>query len=221
MEEIWKEIEGYEGKYEVSNLGNVRSLNYNGTGEIKLLKQYICHNRYEQVNLYKNGKPKHHLVHRLVARAFIPNPNNYKEVNHKDENPANNNVNNLEWCTREYNNNYGTRNKRAGESKKGKHHSEKAKKKMSESHKGKTLSEEHKKKISKSLKGERKGKNNPNAKAILMYDKEGNFIRRFESIVDTNKYFDNDSAATNVSNCLIGRSKTAYGYIFRYVEENN
>ena len=219
MNEIWRDIPGYEGKYQVSNTGEVKSLNYNHTGEIKLLKQGIKKKGYRQVNLYKNGKVKHHLVHRLVAIAFIPNPNNYKEVNHKDEDPSNNNVKNLEWCTREYNNNYGTRNKRTSESHKGKHHSEGTKTKMSESHKGKTLSEEHKKKISKSLKGERKGKDNPNAKPILMYDKEENFIRRFDCIGDANEYFGKDSAASNISNCLIRRSKTAYGYVFVYAEE--
>jgi len=260
VEEIWKDISNYEGKYEVSNLGRVRSLSYNGTGEIKFLKQSTNKRGYKRVGLCKNGKMKNCYVHRLVAITFIPNPNNHKEVNHKDENPANNNVNNLEWCTSEYNNNYGTRNKRAGESKKGKsfseehkkklseshkgkhrseetkkkiskslrgenspfygkHLSEEHKKKMSESHKGKTLSEEHKKKISKSLKGERKGKDNPNAKPILMYDKEENFIRRFDCIGDANEYFGKDSAASNISNCLIRRSKTAYGYVFVYAEE--
>ena len=240
MEEIWKDISNYEGKYEVSNLGRVRSLSYNGTGEIKFLKQSTNKRGYKRVGLCKNGKMKNCYVHRLVAITFIPNPNNHKEVNHKDENPANNNVNNLEWCTSEYNNNYGTRNKRAGESKKGKSFSEEHKKKLSESHKGKHRSEETKKKISKSLRGENspfygkhlseehkkkmseshkgkyKGKDHPGSKPILMYDKEGNFIKRFDCVADASEYFGKDRSCSNITLCLRGINKTAYGFIFKY-----
>ena len=154
--------------------------------------------------LYKDGKKKRYLVHRLVAIAFIPNPNNYKEVNHKDENPSNNNVKNLEWCTREYNNNYGTRNKKASEKKK-----------------GKSLSEEHRKKLSESHKGKYKGKDSPNAKPILMYDREGNFIRRFDSIVDATEYLGKDRYCNGISCCLRGKNKTAYGFIFKYEDKEN
>ena len=86
MEEIWKDIEGYEGKYQVSNLGNIKSLNYRGHGGVKLLRQDIVYNGYKGVNLFKNGKRKHYRVHRLVAMTFIPNPKNLPMVNHKDEN---------------------------------------------------------------------------------------------------------------------------------------
>ena len=106
-EEIWKSIEGYPN-YEVSNLGNVRSLNYHRENKIKFLNPYVS-NGYQIVSLCKDGKQKRFLVHRLVAQAFISNPNNHPEVNHKDENKQNNCVDNLEWCTREYNINYGTR----------------------------------------------------------------------------------------------------------------
>ena len=102
MEEIWKDIEGYEGLYQVSNLGRVKSLRRN-----IILRQGITRNGYEIVNLYKN-KSKYFLIHRLVANVFIPNPNNYPIVNHKDENKLNNCVDNLEWCTQKYNINYGT-----------------------------------------------------------------------------------------------------------------
>mgnify|MGYP002679946246 CR=1 FL=1 len=216
MGEVWKDIKGYEGLYQVSNLGRVRSLNYGRSGETKLLKQGTT-NGYKRVFLYKNGKGKNYFVHRLVAMAFIPNPNNLPIINHKDEDSSNNNVNNLEWCTQEYNLNYGTRNERASKSKKGKHRSEETKKKISESSKGKTFSEETKKKIRETRK---KGKDNPNAKSILMYDKEGNFIRRFECARDTNEYFGKKSAYENVSACLTGRTKTAYGYVFKYADED-
>ena len=111
MEEIWKDIEGYEGLYQVSNMGNVRSLNYNQTREIKVLKP--SNNRgYKLVVLSKNGKSKTYQVHRLVALHFIPNPNSLSIINHKNEDKTNNCVDNLEWCTIQYNNAYGTHNER-------------------------------------------------------------------------------------------------------------
>ena len=114
MNEEWRDIEGYEGLYQVSNLGRVKSLNYRGCkGNTSILKPRLTKKGYETINLCKDGKVKNVKIHRLVARTFIPNPNNYSQVNHKDENKTNNNVKNLEWCTNKYNLNYGTRNKRA------------------------------------------------------------------------------------------------------------
>lgn len=112
IKEIWKDISNYEGRYQISNLGNVKSLNYARTKKEHILKPQIDKDDYKYVNLYKNGKSKHYLVHRLVAQAFIPNKNNLPQINHKDENRQNNSYNNLEWCTCEYNNNYGDRNKK-------------------------------------------------------------------------------------------------------------
>lgn len=105
--QIWRDIPNYEGLYQVSNTGRVRSLNYRRTAKTKVRKQGTNKLGYKNVNLCKDGKRKGYLVHRLVAQAFIPNPNNYPVVNHKDENPSNNTVWNLEWCTQEYNINYG------------------------------------------------------------------------------------------------------------------
>lgn len=105
MIESWVDIVGYEGLYEVSNLGRIRR---NG----KILKPSKVRHGYLQIALYKNGIYKRFYIHRLVAYAFIPNPNSYPEVNHRDEDKTNNTVDNLEWCTHEYNNNYGTRNER-------------------------------------------------------------------------------------------------------------
>ena len=107
--EIYKDIEGYKG-YKISNYGNVKSLKF---GKEKILKQTKNKKGYLYVCLYKDGKVKHYKVHRLVAQTFIPNTNNYQQVNHKDEDKQNNHVTNLEWCTSEYNNNYGTHNKRS------------------------------------------------------------------------------------------------------------
>lgn len=107
MEE-WREIPGYEN-YMVSNLGRVKSLNYNGTGKEQIMKQHKAAGGYLRIKLFKNKIPKSILVHRLVAMTFIPNPDNLPQINHKDENPENNCVENLEWCTSKYNINYGTR----------------------------------------------------------------------------------------------------------------
>lgn len=111
MKEIWKDIKGYEGKYLISNTGKVKSLNYNNTKKSKLLKQNNI-NGYNTVCLWENSKSKRCRVNRLVAEAFISNPSNLPEVNHKDENKMNNNVDNLEWCDSKYNCNYGNRNKK-------------------------------------------------------------------------------------------------------------
>ena len=122
MEE-WKPVVGYEGIYEVSNLGRVKSLNYRCTGKEGILSLIPQGNGYNQVILYKNGKRKPHLVHRLVAQAFIPNPLGLPDVNHKIddyEHRSDNRVENLEWCTAKYNSNYGTRNEKLSKSKKGK-----------------------------------------------------------------------------------------------------
>lgn len=107
MEEIWKDIQGYEGLYQVSNLGRVKSLNYNHTGKEKLRIIRKDKYGYMYVILYKNKTYKHFTIHRLVANAFIDNPKNLPQINHIDENKENNCVNNLEWCTSKYNINYG------------------------------------------------------------------------------------------------------------------
>lgn len=105
MEE-WKDIKNYKGLYQVSNKGRIR----NTKGEI--LAYDTTPNGYCRVHLCKKGKAKWHTIHRLVAKAFIPNPDNLPQVNHKDEDKVNNNVENLEWCDNKYNTKYGTRNKR-------------------------------------------------------------------------------------------------------------
>ncbi len=107
--EIWHDIEGYEGLYQVSNKGRVKSL-YNGSERI--LKLHDDGRGYLKAHLTKENTSKHIRVHRLVANAFIPNPENKPQVNHKDENKKNNCVENLEWITHVDNCNYGTRNER-------------------------------------------------------------------------------------------------------------
>lgn len=124
MEEIWKDIKGYEGSYQVSNLGRVKSvgrlIERNGTEDFYYIKERIRkpikNNRgYLCVMLSKHCLSKGFQVHRLVAQAFIPNPDNLPQVNHKDENKENNCVDNLEWCTNEYNRNYSNITERTRE----------------------------------------------------------------------------------------------------------
>lgn len=131
MSEIWMDIKDFEGLYQVSNLGRVRSLDkiilqhkYGASPNLyrrkgKILKQAITKEGYYMVSLFDNNKGKSYLVHRLVATAFILNPNNYRVVNHKDENKLNNNLDNLEWCTDKYNLNYGGARERLSKSCKG------------------------------------------------------------------------------------------------------
>jgi hypothetical protein len=99
MEEKWKDIKGYEGLYQVSNLGNVKSLNYRSAGKEHLISPGTDRGGYNILVLCKGKKAKSFKVHRLVANAFIPNPKNKEQVNHKDGNKQNNKVDNLEWCT--------------------------------------------------------------------------------------------------------------------------
>lgn len=108
--EIWKDIEGYEGLYQISNFGRIKFL-YNYRGRNNILVPRIKRGYY-QIGLRKNVKRKWFAVHRLVAKAFIDNPNNYPVINHIDEDKLNNNVDNLEWCTYKYNNSYGNRIKK-------------------------------------------------------------------------------------------------------------
>lgn len=122
MEEVWKDIEGYEGLYQVSNLGRIKRLariaKYaNGTihhYEEMIIKPRVNRFGYFYLTLYRNSIKWSARVHKLVAHAFVPNPHNYQCVNHIDENKLNNRADNLEWCSKEYNNTYNNIRQRAG-----------------------------------------------------------------------------------------------------------
>lgn len=120
----WKPIPGFNG-YFVNEYGEVYSEKSH-----KLLKPYISHSGYAQYGLMKDGAQRTCRASRLVAAAFIPNPNNYPQVNHKDENKLNNNVDNLEWCTAKYNSNYGTRTLRVANANRGRAISEETREKI-------------------------------------------------------------------------------------------
>ena len=150
-----KDIKGYEGLYAITTEGDVYSYKYK-----KFLKPRVNHKGYLYVNLWKDGKVKTYSLHRLVAEAYIPNPDNLPQVDHIDENKTHNYVNNLQWITHRDNN--------------------------------------------------RKSKNKP----ILQYDLDGNFIREWPSATDVGK-----EVKKGINNCLKGRAKTAYGFIWKYKED--
>ena len=106
ISEIWVDLAGYEGLYSVSNLGRIASHHWN---KRRILRPRTNNRGYSLVNLSKNGRLKTFKVHVLVAKHFLPNPCGLTEINHKDEDKSNNRCDNLEWCTRSYNVNYGTR----------------------------------------------------------------------------------------------------------------
>jgi len=116
----WKDIPGFEGYYQVSTDGTVKSIPHvisQGTrfehiSKEHIIKPYLDDDGYLLVKLCKHGVVSTHRVHRLVALAFVPNPDDLPEINHKDENKVNNHPDNLEWCTKAYNTRYGTRTQR-------------------------------------------------------------------------------------------------------------
>ena len=109
MVEIWENIKNYEGKYQVSNMGNVKSLNFNNTKRPAILVKKVNRRGYEYVCLSQYGKRSYSAVHRLVAEAFIPNPDNKEQINHIDGNKRNNSMYNLEWVSQSENINHAIR----------------------------------------------------------------------------------------------------------------
>lgn len=244
MVEEWKPIKDYEGLYEISSNGRVKSLNYNKTGREQILKPIKNRFGYLQIILNQNGKKKHFSVHRLVAQAFISNIENKPCINHKDEDKTNNKVENLEWCTVSYNNNYGTRNKQVSKALKGRKHSqewiEKATKariykklsqetieKISKSKKGKKQSQETIEKIGKALKGKLKGRKQSKehienrAKAlsipIVQLTKNGEYIATYKSATQVKKELGFHNS--HIIGCCKGKRKTHKGYKWMYLSD--
>lgn len=215
QEEIWRDIKGYEGLYQVSNFGRVVSYHYN---KIRLMSIAPQSRGYETILLCKDGNRESLLVHRLVAAAFVPNPNNYNEVNHIDENKCNNNADNLEWVSHSENCNYGTRISRISEKNTGQKRLDETRAKMKESQ---------------SLRAERERAEGIRCgritKKISQYDLNGNFIRDFDSLYDAcialgftinkeNRY--GMGYKNNIRNCCKGLTKIAYGFIWKFKEGN-
>lgn len=191
--EIWKDIEGYENLYQVSNLGNVRSLEriveakrkgnvYTLIKKGHLLVPTKRNHNYLGVYLYNKDGAKVMSVHRLVANAFIPNPNNYSEVNHINENKQDNRVSNLEWCSHKQNMNCGTVQQRRSQTR-------------------------YKRKIG--------------WKAIEQYTMDGKFVKRFESLAQINKELGYGQG--NILKCIQGKInyQHAYHFIWKYAKQND
>ncbi len=186
--EIWRDIEGYPG-YQVSNLGRVRSLDYRRTGQVMVLKPGKNKYGYLQVILWKNGKPKTCKVHRLVAIVFIPNPLNLPEVNHKDENKENNFV----WV-----NDDGTVDPERS-------NLEFVTAKQNSNHGSRNQ------RMAESL------TNHPDkSKRVAQYSLKGELIAVYPSTHEAER----QTGFCNVciSACCLGKQKTAYGYIWRYID---
>ena len=195
MKEIWKNIKNYEGLYQVSNFGNVRSLDRSVNCGIKnnnivikkgkLLKQNLNIHNYLQVHLSKNNKSKMVTVHRLVAETFIPNIENKSQINHIDGNKQNNRVDNLEWCT--------------------------AKENILHSWKtGLSKSYKHPKGVltnySKSL-----------CKKVNQYDLNNNFIATYSSLSDASR--NTPCLVSDICACCKGKQKTSHNFIWKYADE--
>lgn len=181
MAEVWKDVAGFEGKYQVSNHGRVRNIKFIGhprsAKQERILTPKVDRYGYLTVHL-SNGKDDFHpTLHRLVAIAFLENPLCLPQVNHKDENKRNNHANNLEWCTNIYNTQYGTGQKRAHDAKK---------------------------------------------KKILQLDKfSKQLIKEHPSATDAAvELFGDKRKNRAITACARGSMSTAYGFIWRYVEED-
>lgn len=210
-EYLWKDIKGYEGLYQVSNLGNIKSMprtivtnnrfgkmtKYTKSREIKphLNKK----TGYYQVHLSKNKKTKMFLLHRLVAETFIPNMDNKPQINHINANKTDNRIENLEWCTSSENIKHAFANNLSHSNFKvqcgskhhffGKHHSIESKQKMKESH----------------------------YKKIIQYDKNNKLIKIWNGIKQIEEELNINNG--NISQCCRSKRKTAGGYIWRYENE--
>lgn len=187
--EIWKPISHFEGLYEVSNMGNVRSLfRYK-----KVLKPAVSKAGYLTVDLFGDKNSMRRLVHRLVADAFIPNPDNLPQVNHKDENKQNNCVDNLEWCTAKYNMNYG----------------EAAKTRHSKID------------YTKPVFAECARKNGAkSSRPVLQFSKDGVLLNRYSSGKEAHR--NTGISHSHIMECCAGkRYKTVGGFIWKYDERND
>lgn len=187
--EEWRDIPGYEGLYQVSSLGRVKSLAkpmfYGTTPNVRnhesamrierIMTPRVKRNGYAQIGLYQDGKAKSYTIHRLVAIVFIPNPNGFPYVNHKDEDRLNNSVDNLEWCTPSYNIHYGTAIKKLSDAK----------------------------------------RNHPAmSKPVLQFNLDGTFVAEYPSANEAARM--TGIKQGNISSCCNRTTKSTNGFIWRY-----
>lgn len=189
--EIWKDIVGFEGKYQISNLGNVRSLNYRNSGYARNLTPKTNCKGYNWVILYNGKIKKPVLIHRLVAKAFIDNPNGYPIINHKDEIKTNNVADNLEWCTLSYNVIYSMER-----------HPERYM----------LLKGERKKRNFYKIKSKYASVH------INQLDLNGAFIKQWFNLAELKHVMNYNN--TSIKECCIGKRKTAYGYKWEFADKN-
>lgn len=194
MEEVWKEIKGYEGLYSISNKGRIMNIK---RGRIKA---YGMSRQYRNVSLCKNGKMKAFTVHRLVAEAFIPNPLNKDQVDHIDTNPLNNEVTNLRWCNGKENNRNPLTRVHKSQSKKGE---------RNPFHKSRLTGERLK------LKQEAERKRIETVSRRVKQVLGGEVISTYSSSAEASKA--TGICATNINRCCNGKRKTAGGYSWEFV----
>ena len=209
MEEIWKDIEGYEGFYKISSFGNVLSLNYANHGYPKKLVPKVNNHGRLWVELVKCGKKKPFLIHRLVGMAFIPNPDNLPQINHKDENPKNNCVENLEWCDQRYNNLYSMLRhpeRKPHLIRKAPYPTGELWHQIHKNHTGGRKSCGHKPYESS---GPYK-----NTMPVTQYTRQMEQIKTWSNIYDVCK--ENDWRTSSIKECCEGKRKTAYGFRWQY-----
>ena len=209
-DEIWKPIKDYEGLYEISNLGRVKSLNYSRTGKEQILKPQKRKNGYLGVILCYKNTQKQVNIHRLVAEAFIPNPENKPYVDHINTDKLDNRACNLRWVTQKENlNNLLTKDKMNSRKQ-----SEETKKKISEAHKGRKCSEETKKKLSESQKNSDK---TIRIKVVQLNKDTNELIKIWNSATEAER--EGGFANNNINRCCRGKYKTHKGYKWMYYED--
>lgn len=201
MCEVWREVSGYEGLYDVSNFGNIRSRNYRTWGITKNLTPKINNKGYLYVFLTKNKECKCKLVHRLVAEAFLENKAGLPIVNHRDANPFNNNVENLEWCTQSYNVDYYIIN----------HSNRERRKKSGEIRKDQLPVYTNKYKVKKT--GRTNRRHNIEIVQLSVDDEVIGIFKNARDVVHVKGYNE-----FSITECCDGRRKTAYGYKWRYAQ---
>lgn len=192
-EEVWRDIKGYEEKYQISNLGRVKSLSFNKTGEKKLLKPHDNGNGYLTVCLWKDNRYKHKYIHRLVAEAFLPNPENKPCIDHINTNRDDNRIENLRWCTYSENLMNPITNKKSSETHR-------------EIYQGNNNPNY----------GNR-GKSNTLSIPILQLDLFGNIIKLWYGAKETER--ENNFDASTITKCCKGKKLTHKGFRWVYLND--